>query len=427
MKIVVLNLYGKHNLGDNAIRNVGLDIIDEAIPEKELSLLCETVENFPIQTKRTIEYRKEYAPYGYAIRSEGTAQPLWKKALRFGDIVFASIAYALLGKRWPSVIPENDMYRYITWLKEADLIIAMGGGYFITAKPLSDLFGIGLNILPMAIATKIFRKPLVLMPMSFGPFATGWHERLTAWAIAGSTFMSREEISTAALAKYSDIHVVQTPDLVALEWRDPHKGPKENYFVLTFREVLSGDAATQTALEAEVARFIFRMHQTYGLTCVFLPSAANPIEENDIPVGERIGTQVGNPDIYRIHQAKTPDEARDLLAKARFSACNRLHSAILSATVFTPFFTMSYAHKTVGFLRMMGLEEWNIGMGDVQAEDLVQKADVLMDRKTNERFINQLRKMRDILKPYRKKIADELAHAARKAVKAREYGGKRTG
>jgi len=405
--IVVTNLYGKFNLGDNAIRNSGLDILDEAIAKKNVFLLCESDTDFPIQTHLK-EYQISFAPYGYAIRAN--AKPLNKafKFYRFFQIFFISLLYLILGFFSYKFLPTNGFYKYILWIKNSDVVVAMGGGYLITSIFLTDFFGILLNLLPI-YAAKIYKKKIIFLPMSFGPFAHKIDEQIVGSAVKNSIFLSREEISTNIVSKFNK-KVTQIPDLALLDWKKNANGKKENYFVLTFRESLDVNPSTQNSLEKEVSKFITYVFEKYGYTCVFIPMASNPIEENDLIVAKAIQSHLEGKSYFIVLKPTNPEDAKLIISKARFSVCNRLHSAIFSATVFTPFITISYAHKTIGFLKMLGLDSWNIPMKEISFKDLVQKFELLNEQPNYDAYIHVLEKEQTKISASRQEMLAILKH-----------------
>lgn len=379
------------NIGDMAIRNVALKLVDESMEDKQIKLLCESDIKFPIQYKKAKKWMQSYAPYGYAIRGENVPQSLGVKLGRSLYIILLSFYFFLLSLLSSSFLPKKGFFKYIDWIYQSDVIIAMGGGYLITANKYSDYFGILLNILPLIIA-KMYGKKMIFLPMSFGPFASQLQQEIVGSVVNNSLFMSREEISTVLVKKYNK-SVVEIPDLALMEWKKHSYAHRQRYYVLTFRQTLD-DPMKQDEFEKEIAKMIRHIWEKLKYKCIFIPMAFNPIEENDLVVASRIQRHLQGSSYFQIHSVKTPDEAKHILSRAKFSICNRLHSAILSSTVFTPFITISYAHKTIGFMRMLTLSEWNISMKKVKSEQLLAKLNELLQKKNYEKYILILQKKR---------------------------------
>ncbi|MBI1862736.1 polysaccharide pyruvyl transferase family protein [Candidatus Microgenomates bacterium] len=405
-KITVINMYGKKNIGDMAIRNSALEILEEAFGINSFTFLCESIEDFPIKAKIKSKFEKHYAPYGYAIRATAKTVPQIMKFMRFMGIVILSASYALLGLISQKLIPKKGFYRYIEDLKNADLVVAMGGGYFITSDAVKDFFGIGLNLLPFYIA-KLYKKKIIILPSSFGPFASSVHEQLAGNAVKNTLFMVREEISLKLAKKYNTRSVF-IPDLALYDWKDDVDRKTDNYFVLTLRTGLTFGHDHQLKVEKEIVTFVQEVYTKWGFRCKFIPMASNVIEENDLIVATRINNAIFDKRIFHLERVNTPADVKRILKHAQFSVCNRLHSAILSATVYTPFITMSYAHKTLGFMDNFNLKKWNLAMNIVSSNTLLNSVADLMKQKNKRTYIKTLIQDRKVVQAYRNILIMDL-------------------
>lgn len=389
-KILVTNLYGKKNIGDIAIREQGISLLQAVYPKAKYYLLCESIKNFPLNVNSKLDYEVAFAPYGYAIRSK-SKQPrsLITKALRFSHILSFSSIFALLGKVSSTLLPKKGFFKYLYLIYNSDLVVAMGGGYFITAHPVKDFFGIMLNVLPVYIA-KLYGKKVLILPSSFGPFGSRIHESLVGNAIRNTTFLAREKISYNLAKKYTkETYLVS--DLALLTYENKYRAQsRKEYYALTLREVLSGTKISQEEFENCIVGFIQQYYKLYGEKCIFIPMASNSIEENDLLVADRLDKRISDKKIFSILYPKSVRDVKDTLKYAQFALCNRLHSAILSATVFTPFITIAYAHKTTGFMEKMDLDEWNFVVGDVSTQKLLNKCRALKKNNLYNKYVDKL-------------------------------------
>ena len=88
------------------------------------------------------------------------------------------------------------------------------------------------------------------------------------------------------------------------------------------------------------------------------------------------------------------------------SICTRMHSAILSTTVYTPFIAIAYEHKTVGFMESLHLKDWVIDIHDFSYNELQSKFDRLMIQKESNLFVKKLGEMNpELQKFYSKAIS----------------------
>jgi colanic acid/amylovoran biosynthesis protein len=166
-----------------------------------------------------------------------------------------------------------------------------------------------------------------------------------------------------------------------------------NYFVLTVKDYLPIDK--QIFVEKEIAEYIKSVWQKYKISCVFIPTGANPIEENDIPVGIRLARLVGDQDIFSIKIPATPEVTKSILRGATFSVCTRMHSAIFSVTEYTPLIAIAYEHKSIGFLESINLQDWYITMKDATKNELMRLTNKLLNKKVYTGFVNHLKLQRE--------------------------------
>lgn len=286
----------------------------------------------------------------------------------------------------------------------------MGGGYFISRNKYSDFFGILLTLLPILVA-KIYKKRIIFLPISFGQFANIYHEKIIYAAIKNTTIISRDKKSLFRLKMLDKVQhklkLYYIPDLVLFyNWIKLNKHINNKYIVLTGLEWLPHNE--QLAFEDEIAKIIHYIWNIYRLKTIFIPMVWNEIEDNDNNVAFRIKNQLGTNNYYQIANIKNPKEAQELLINAKFSICNRLHSAILSTTTLTPFITIAYGIKTTNFLRDFKLGEWNIEMKQLTFHNLKNKIDKLLVKKFYSKYQNQLLENRKELKIYKNNLNDIL-------------------
>ncbi len=181
---------------------------------------------------------------------------------------------------------------------------------------------------------------------------------------------------------------------------------KNNYFILTVKDYLAKEQ--QLHIESEITKYIFNVWRSFHLRCVFIPTGANPIEENDLPVGERMSNKINNKSIFAVKIPKNPEATKKIIRKAKFAICTRMHSAIFAITEFTPFIAIAYEHKSIGLLRSLQLSEWSIKMREVTAEALTKKTSKLLEKSNYQQFINHLNKKRPSILAYRDVLKNHL-------------------
>jgi polysaccharide pyruvyl transferase WcaK-like protein len=97
----------------------------------------------------------------------------------------------------------------------------------------------------------------------------------------------------------------------------------------------------------------------------------NPIEDDDTRVYARLASRIRAKQSLTLVSPKSYKESQKLLARANFAVATRMHSAILALTVHTPFLTIGYGHKSLGFIQSLELKNWYIDITKVNKTNLV--------------------------------------------------------
>ena len=353
------------------------------------------------------------SPYGYAIRSSHRPLTHLKKLYRFYEIHCLTI-FLLFVKFFQIFIPSNNFYSYIRNIRDADVVISMGGGYLITRNKLTDYFGLLLMLLPIYIA-KFYKKKILLLPQTFGPFASRLHEQLAYRALHGTTILSRDHISLDRIhfldKKNNKVHAKFVPDLALFcKWDKKiplEKKFKSDYIVLSAREWLPREK--QLKYESILGDFVNYVWKRFKLKTKMLIMANNPIEETDTPVAQRIQENIKNNRFFDIIYPSDHREAQDILRDAKLAVCTRMHSAILSFTTTTPFIAIGYGHKTQGLMKLLTLTEWFVDIYDLRYNWLVSKFDFLLKSGTYSSYIKRLKEQRKIVLAFRPKIINDIS------------------
>lgn len=412
-KVTIINAYGDKNIGDAAILNMAITLTNEAQKDNcTISILCEDIDSFSNFIHPAENTKPFQLPYGYAIRGkERVSSPT--KLLRFFGIFLKSYSYIFLHNTFNKPLPTKGFYSYIKEIKQADLIVGMGGGYLTTNDKYKDYFGLGLTLLPMYIA-KMYKKRLLLLPMSFGPFASEAQKNMAYDAVKDTTIISRDHITLSQLQEvdtYNKLTTYYSPDL-ALHFKNKEiplkKKLASDYIVLTAREWFT-EKEKQDAYEKSLVKFIDTVWKDFKLKIIFIPMARNVIEDDDNRVAKRIQQQVTDKKSFSIFAPQSLSEVQDALGNAKLAICTRMHSAILSTTVHTPFIAIGYGHKTLGFVKSFGIEKWHTDIHDVTFDDLYKKYLALSEKENYLEFISLVKKKQTDIKKYRSNILKELA------------------
>ncbi|HDL64387.1 MAG TPA: hypothetical protein ENH12_03255 [Proteobacteria bacterium] len=149
MKILLLNTHSTLNLGDTGIVLAQIQILEKIFPDLKISL-----------TSRTPRIdRAFYGPLGIKIYPPFIPAPG----------VFTGIRAKCMGCL-KNLVNLPEKYRLLREIKDSDLIISNGGGYFYSYR--KTIPGPTFIQYVLHIKLAIFlNKPVILFPQSFGPFS----------------------------------------------------------------------------------------------------------------------------------------------------------------------------------------------------------------------------------------------------------------
>ncbi len=412
-KISIVNAYGQKNLGDSAIQLSAFILLNEILDTKDIINLItvDTIKYVPdIKIKPLL---KQYTdPYGYAIATRKGRYKNLQKVIRFVHMIFGSFIYMFLSKINEKLLPKKGNFSYIRAIYNSDTVIGMGGGYYITKRKYSDYFGLILTLLPLIISN-FYNKKIVILPISYGPFASRIHEKLVSFVLKGHLVISRDNISLDKLKKsnrHTSAKTYYAPDLALFLNEDYHTQKnkiKSNYYILTARDWFL-DIKKQYDYEKELAQFADYIWDTQKLKTYFIPMSINKNEDNDNENASRIYEYIKNKKAFKIYNANNIDDLISVINKARFSVCTRMHSAIISVVTKTPFIAIGYGHKTLGFAKSIGVMPWYIDIVGMNANKLILKSRKLMNSKNYLEYVKKLNQELGKKRIIRKKIKRDL-------------------
>lgn len=413
-KITIINAYGDKNLGDAAILKVAVDFIIEAFNNKcQLSTLSESGEVKTSLGNFSNKVSAFQLPYGFAIKSTSGKVPILTKFIRFFYIIFGSLILIFSNNLFNTKLPKSGFFSYINAIKESQLIVGIGGGYFIT-KSIKDYFGLTLTVLPVFIA-KIYKKRIIFLPISFGPFAYRHQEWLCYQSLKNTVIMARDNISLNQIRtvdKSGSIISFFVPDLALFlkpQYEEYNTFNESSYITLTAREWLS-TKTKQEYYENSLSKFIDNIWDKYKISTKFVVMSQNKSEDDDNEIGQRIGKRIIHKKSYRVLTPKNVNDAQRIYANAKIAVCTRMHSAIFSSTVNTPFIVIGYGHKSLGFVENLKIKKWYIDINEVSDSNLFQIFNKLIKAQHYNKFSDLITSYHQSNVIYKKKIIDTLKY-----------------
>lgn len=358
MKILIPNATSPKNTGDQAMLASLLALVHKALPQAEIRI--HSVD--PILQKKLLNNAE--------IETSLLSWLMFEKP-KFRNRAVRSIQ-AILGILFPLLISNKKLKVILRDYKKSDVIIFVGNGYLRSTKGISQSVLLLLQLVPFALS-KLNKKPVIVGPISFGPFAQRWQEKLVANVLSStSTLFIREEISLNLAHKQKLAHARLAADLALLLPHQEQPKTEKSCIGVSLRNWYTPRA--QKRFEHAVFTALIAFAKQTGETIkLFVNVDAPEHKDIDMTVATRIYTAltranipVEKPQILKTHQE----------AMKEYQACSlllgmRMHANILAATQHIPFVGIAYEHKTMGIAKTLGMQLYCIWGHDVTTERLL--------------------------------------------------------
>lgn len=343
MHILIINFYSPRNLGDLAILEQTVRLARQAAPEAQFDVLVSDPEGAP-----------DWLGVNWV--------PSW----------------SVVARRRAELRAVHNAYR------RANLILSLGGGYFFVhdLRPVSTWATIAL-----AYALR-WRKPVICLPQSFGPFRFAYQARLAAALMARCTeIYLRDPESLALFHRFAPRHAAAhfAPDTafsLALHRTIIQKPPSDNHNIgVTAVDWSHVDpalrphqAAYESAL-AEALRFAGKALNAHVHLFVQCQSARRAFE-SDRAVTDRIYTRLA-PDLGErmriVNDLSTPQQALSAYGAMDAFIATRLHSAIFAACTGVPVLVIGYQPKACSAMRLLHQPDFCVPLPEINTAVLQTK------------------------------------------------------
>jgi colanic acid/amylovoran biosynthesis protein len=270
------------------------------------------------------------------------------------------IGYLLLQQQ------ERD---YLEEFSQADLVISTGGTYLVPVYPM----GPRLLELELAAASK---TPFVLFTQSLGPFPKRIRRRAARVLSRAERIMVRDARS---LQNLREIGISPTmcsvhPDVVfALAGKRGKRPPAVGTRVaISVRQWALEPSAWKRYLDgiAAAVEEIVRGHAgsvTFVSTCQGLKDYWTDDSDVAEQIIELLPEQIKS-GVSLLQHRLNPKELLDVYAEHHAVIATRMHAGILALCGGTPVLPIAYEFKTEELFKQLGLEEWVVGMDEIDPE-----------------------------------------------------------
>lgn len=369
MKILIPNATDPKNTGDQAMLASLLSLIGNTLPNATIRIHSVN----PALQKKLLQ--------GNSVESSLLSWLMFEKPKLFHR--FARCLQAAVAVLFPFLISNAKLKSILRDYKKSDCLIFVGNGYLRSTKGLSQSIFLILQLLPFVLA-KLSKKPIIVGPMSFGPFAYRWQARLTAKVLSQiSPLFIREEISLALAHKYQLTQAILAPDLALLLPHEMTQKTRKNYIGITLRNWYAPRA--QRRLEKEVTDSLITFSKNHDVTIKLLVNVNAPEHKDvDMLVATRIYATLYKAGIP-VEKPISLDTYQNVMRECQ--SCDillgmRMHANILAATQFVPFVGIAYEHKTMGIAKMLGMQSYCLWGHEVTSKKLSSLLQTVFENRT---------------------------------------------
>jgi polysaccharide pyruvyl transferase CsaB len=350
-QVVLHGGYGKRNLGDDAILEMLLSQIQEAIPRAQITVVC----HGPVEVR---------ARYGVPACHFASWAAL--KTILMADI------YIIGGG---GIINRINSYSGLLRLRALD----PKGKFLFIAAAIAKLRGARLDFHAIGAT-------------SFPDFVVRWLAPQILNRADALTVRDRhsQEI-LQAVGVQRPIRVVSDP-AVKLE-SAPSKAARQLLIEtdidldrlkvgINFRYVAEPDIDNSQTVR-DVARLVEWLRVEWEAQVVFLPFGRHPSRqvENDLIFAHEVARQLKHrQDFYILERDIQPAEMKAILGQMDLCVLERLHSVILAVSTGVPFISVIYDHKVAAFVDMAGLKDTKLPLRQFNFEIAREKVAALLEQ-----------------------------------------------
>jgi colanic acid/amylovoran biosynthesis protein len=355
-RILIVGNHTCGNRGDCAILRGLLECLEEVLPESRIDVTS----RFPTSSEHLLgRPLLPDALNGYYLGArKGRFGQL--RALLLRKLV-PWLLHGKLGGRWWgnwTRLPGHHR-RYIESLKQYDLVIQVGGSFFV------DLYG--ATQYDQVSCALLAGRPTYLLGHSVGPFQHAFFRKVSQDVLARVDALAlREEVSSRHMQESAiPQHKVRWASDTA--WLVHPGEPVEPdtarpTVAVTFRELAPFDkrlGISQTQYENAFAELLDAVIEAgYRIEALSTCTAIDGYPKDDRMIALKVRARLRHPESFRVEM----NELNDIELGRRLGACmltigTRLHSAIISMNFGTPSVALNYEHKSEGIMKRLGIDD----------------------------------------------------------------------
>jgi len=416
MKVLILNTHSILNSGDAAIVLLQIQLLQQFFPGVAITLVSRTPELD----------RKLYNPLGIKV-----LPPLIPAPSIFSGCLhqFQESIRNILD--WGS---KSELVRAI---KNSDLVIASGGGYFWSNRKYLPGPMFLQNFFPVALTGKM-HKPLIFFPQSFGPLFNTAAGNLLRRALSAPTVVrifarepqSRDFVLQLLGDDEAAAKVDESPDMAILfsspgAQKEFHsssplrrlKSMPRPLMILSLRqwdfpeaENTSQNKKLQADYLSSLAEICLSFFRRFKGSVVILPQVRGPGDFEDdriisVLLQEQLQSELPAESLFAIDlpEVTDPGEVQAIIANADVVIATRFHAAIFALNSGVPVLSIGYQPKSHETLKQLGLESFSMSIENLDVAEAMEKLEMLLNH-----FSEQSVKIQIMLQEKRKMLISKL-------------------
>ncbi len=355
-RVVLHGGYGKRNLGDDAILEVLLAQVQEAIPSVRIAVLC----HGPAEVRTRHEVPACHFASWAALKA-----------------IFTADIYIIGGG---GIINQINTYSGFRRVRVLD----PKGKFLFVAAAMAKLGGARLDF--HAIGATSFPDPVVRW---LAPRVLNRADALTVRDV-----YSQEILRAAGVRE--PIPVVPDP-VAGLEPAPPQVAeqllaeagiaPDRLKVGINFRYVAEPDIDNDQTVR-DVARLVEWLRAEWDAQVIFVPFGRHPNRpvENDLLFAREVAGQLDTcRDFYVLERDIRPAEMKAILGRMDVCVLERLHAVILAAPTGVPLVSVIYDRKVAAFADMVGLQDTKLPLRQFDFETARERVGALLERQRKEK------------------------------------------
>jgi colanic acid/amylovoran biosynthesis protein len=376
MNILIINLHSALNLGDAAIMQKTLEIINKKFPGAKITLMANHPQSWTcfenvFVVPSLINYAKNHK---------------CRFSIKKITILFFLLFINLINTNF--LDNKMNISKAIKSLNEADIVFSCGGGNFYTNTFFAgDFF---LNAL-LILYAGIKKKPIFMLPQSFGPFCFNFHLHILKFCLRYTNIICVREMISYNLLIKNNVPVrkiILVPDLaLALSKiinckRDlplTNNNLKLGVTIINREKQYPGFNKQNAYIEELIKTIKYILDNNKTNVYLFVQCYGPSSDQNDNIITRSVYQTLRNQytNVFLMNNYENPSVLIEDISQMDLIIASRMHTAIFGITNYIPTILIGYQPKADGLFRLFDLDKYHIpinGIGNGKLTNVVNMA-----------------------------------------------------